>query len=243
MKTLCIDAGNTLIKAAVVEQGVIESIAFFDLTDSKGLLSHLAALPRTNACIISSVSVIAPELMAVLFVHSPFFMELTADTPIPVNNLYTTPETLGKDRLAAVVGAYSLYPGRNVLVIDAGTALTIDFLDDQGNYHGGNISPGLHMRFQALHDYTKRLPLLAPSVDYFLLGNSTDSAIIAGVQNGIIFEIDNYINRFDRQYEGLITLVTGGDVFFFADKVKKPIFAKPNLVLIGLEEISRFNFK
>ena len=241
MKTLCIDAGNTSVKIAVAEQGVVHSFVSFELICTDEMLRYLDTLPATESCIVSSVGTIEPELLNALSARAPFYMELRADTPIPIRNLYATPETLGKDRLAAVVGAYSLYPGNNILVIDAGTALTVDFLDENGNYHGGNISPGLQMRFQALHDYTKRLPLEAPDVGYPLLGDSTTSAIVAGVQYGIIFEIEAYIENFSRQYSGLKTLITGGDAFFLADILKKPILAMPNLVIIGLEEISRFN--
>ena len=155
MKTICIDAGNTLIKVAFMEECSVQSVALFALTDTVGLLRHLDTLPQVEACILSSVSIANREITEALSRKAAYFMELTAATPIPVRNLYKTPETLGKDRLAAIVGAYSLFPGKDILVLDAGTALTIDFIDKEGNYRGGNISPGLNMRFQALHDYTK----------------------------------------------------------------------------------------
>ena len=168
-------------------------------------------------------------------------MELTAATPVPINNLYKTPETLGKDRLAAVVGAHSLFPDKDVLVFDAGTALTIDFIDKEGNYRGGNISPGLNMRFRALHDYTQKLFLHSQSDDYQLLGADTPSAIISGVQNGMIFEINHYVHHFVKEFPQLVTILTGGDVNFFVNKIEKRIFAEPNLVFIGLKKIIEFN--
>jgi len=168
-------------------------------------------------------------------------MVLSAETPVPVNNLYKTPETLGKDRLAAVVGAHSLFPDKNILVLDAGTALTIDFIDKDGNYRGGNISPGLNMRFRALHEYTQKLFLQSQSDEYQFLGCDTASAITSGVQNGIIFEINYYIDHFVKQFPGLVTILTGGDVNFLVDKIKKYIFAEPNLVFIGLMKIIEFN--
>jgi len=169
------------------------------------------------------------------------FIELTAATPVPINNLYKTPETLGKDRLAAVVGAHSLFPDKDVLVLDAGTALTIDFIDKGGNYHGGNISPGLNMRFRALHDYTQKLFLHKQTDDYQFLGDDSASAIVSGVQNGIIFEIDYYIDHFVKQFPELVTILTGGDVNFLVNKIKRRIFAEPNLVFIGLMKIIEFN--
>ncbi len=226
---------------ATVAYDKIDTVASFSITDTDAILQYVRTLPHTDACIVSSVSEIKPLLMKALIEKAPYFIELTAGTPIPIRNLYQTPETLGKDRLAAVVGAHSLYSGRNVLVIDAGTALTIDFIDGEGNYHGGNISPGLKMRFQSLHDYTKRLPLLIQSNEYKMIGDSTEAAIIAGVQNGIIFEVKEYIERFTKQYPDLVAVMTGGDVNFLVDKLKIPIFVESNLVFIGLGKIIQYN--
>jgi len=142
LKTICIDAGNTLVKVAFMEDNSVQSVASFALADIAGLLRHLDTLPQVEACILSSVSIADREIIEILSRKAAYFMELTATTPIPVRNLYKTPETLGKDRLAAIVGAYSLFPEKDVLVLDAGTALTIDFIDKEGNYRGGNISPG-----------------------------------------------------------------------------------------------------
>jgi len=235
------DAGNTLIKVALMENGAIQSLVSFSLADTVGLLHHIKSLPQADACILSSVSAVDQAVPDVLSQKAVHFMELTADTPIPIRNLYKTPETLGKDRLAAVVGANSLFSGKDILVIDAGTALTIDFVDREGNYHGGIISTGLNMRFRALHEYTKKLPLLSQTGDYNIIGDSTVSAIISGVQNGIIFEVNGYIDHFVKQNPQLVTIMTGGDGNFFVDKIKKHIFAEPNLVFFGLEKITLMN--
>ena len=168
-------------------------------------------------------------------------MELTADTPVPIQNLYKTPETLGKDRLAAIVGAYSLFPDRDVLVFDAGTALTIDFIDKDGNYHGGNISPGLNMRFRALNDYTQKIFLQSQTDDYKLLGDTTASAVVSGVQNGMVFEVKYYIDHFVKKFPDLVIIFTGGDKNFLENKIERFIFAEPNLVFIGLDKILKFN--
>ena len=241
MKTICIDAGNTLTKVALMEDGAVRSVVSFPLADIDGLLRHIASLPHADAGILSSVCDVNQRMMDVLSQKVSCFMELTASTPIPIRNLYKTPETLGKDRLAAVVGAYSLFPGRDVLVLDAGTALTIDFIDSEGNYRGGNISPGLNMRFRALHDDTQKLFLLSQTDDYQFLGNDTASAIVSGVQNGIIFELNFYIGHFVKNFPQLVTILTGGDVNFFVNKLEKRIFAEPNLVFFGLENIVQFN--
>jgi len=241
MKTICIDAGNTLTKVALMKDGSVLALDSFSLADTEGLLHHIRSLPQADACILSSVSAVDDGVMDVFQQKTAYFMELTANTPVPVCNLYQTPETLGKDRLAAVVGAYSLFPGKDVLVFDAGTALTIDFIDREGKYHGGNISPGLNMRFRALHDYTQKLSLESQTNDYEMIGTSTASAITSGVQNGIVFEMNYYMNHFVKKFPQLVTILTGGDVNFFENKFETRIFAEPNLVSIGLEKIVLFN--
>ena len=226
-----------------MEDSVAHHFASFSTADTDGLEQHLKSLPLVGACIMSNVSAVNQKIVDVLKKKSSYFMELTNDTPVPVRNLYKTPETLGKDRLAAIVGAYSLFPCKDILVFDAGTALTIDFVDKDGNYHGGNISPGLNMRFQALHDYTQNLILQTQSDDYQMIADTTSSAIVSGVQNGMIFEINHYIDHFVKKFPDLVTIFTGGDMIFFADKIKMCTFAEPNLVLIGLDVIVKFNLK
>ena len=224
-----------------MEDGVILSLASFSLADTDVLLRHVSSLPQVDACILSNVSAVNQKVIDIISQKTAYFMELTAATPVPVRNLYKTPETLGKDRIAAVVGACSLFPGKDILVFDAGTALTIDFVDKEGNYRGGNISPGLNMRFRALHDYTQKLSLQTQTDDFLLLGDSTTSAIVSGVQNGMIFEMNYYINHFVKNFPQLVTILTGGDVNFFVNKFEKCIFAESNLVVIGLEKILKFN--
>ena len=242
-KLICIDAGNTLLKVALMADGAVLSSASFATGDNSGLLRHVEALPQADACILSRSGAVDECVVRLLRQKSAHFTELTAATPLPIRNLYKTPETLGKDRLAAVVGARRLFPGKDILVFDAGTALTIDFIDKEGNYRGGNISPGLNMRFRALHDYTQRLSLHSQTDDFETIGDSTAAAIISGVQNGIIFEMDFYIQSFVKKFPQLVTILTGGDVNFFANKFERRIFAEPNLVFIGLEDIVKFNIE
>ena len=243
MKTICIDAGNTLIKVALMEDSTVRSLVSFPVANAQHVEfdTFISSLPQADACILSSVAAVDQKMIDVLSQKASFFMELTAATPVPIRNLYKTPETLGKDRLAAVVGAYSLFPGKDILVLDAGTALTIDFIDREGNYHGGNISPGLNMRFRALHQFTQNLPLQAQTCDYEAIGESTASAIVSGVQNGMVFEINYYIDHFVKKFPQLVTILTGGDGNFFVDKIEKHIFAAPNLVFFGLEKIVEHN--
>ena len=220
---------------------LILSYESFSVDNIQGMMHHIKTLPQIEACIISSVGAVNQDVVDVLMQKSKHFMELTADTPLPICNLYKTPQTLGKDRLAAVVGAYALFPCKDILVFDAGTALTIDFIDKDGNYHGGNISPGLNMRFRALHDYTEKIFLQSQCDEYELIGNTTASAIVSGVQNGMIFEVEKYIDHFVKKYPQLVKIFTGGDMKFLVNNIESCIFAEPNLVIKGLNNIVKFN--
>jgi type III pantothenate kinase len=158
-----------------------------------------------------------------------------------VVNSYETPETLGKDRLAAVVGANRLMPETDLLVIDAGTAITFDFIDAHGVYHGGNIAPGIEMRAESLHQFTGKLPRVELKGDVLFLGKNTSEAIISGIIYGAAFEIDGYIDRLLLKYPKLCTFLTGGSSIYFDGKLKNPIFADKNLVLTGLNRILQYN--
>ena len=159
-------------------------------------------------------------------------------TPLPISNHYSTPSTLGTDRLAGIVGGYysagGIYP---VLCIDIGTAITYDFITSRGEYMGGNISPGIDLRFQSLHEHTRRLPLIEASENYPILGDSTHTAILSGVMTGVLHEIRGYIATYRRKYNGLYVFFTGGSEIYFANRLKSRIFADENLVLKGLNII------
>jgi type III pantothenate kinase len=170
-----------------------------------------------------------------------YFIELNEYTDIPIENLYETKSTLGKDRLAAVIGANNIFPDSNVLVIDMGTAITYDFINTSKQFIGGTISPGMEMRFKALNHYTDQLPLLKKNENYQTIGKNTSEAIISGVQNGILFEIDGYINTLKSNYNDIKVILTGGDAIFFDKKLKNTIFVNLNLNFIGLNTILEHN--
>jgi type III pantothenate kinase len=237
---LIIDIGNTLTKLFVFEQNKIvysNKIETGNQIDTEDLFVK----NNINNAIISSVAGIQEGLVHKIKKQTQNLIILDFLTQLPIKNLYKTPETLGKDRLAAIVGAHNIFPGHNVLAIDAGTAITFDFINKNAEYLGGNISPGLAMRYQALNYFTNKLPLLEKSDQFPFIGQNTDEAIIAGVQNGIIFEINAYIDKFAEEYDDLKVILTGGDTFFFAHKLKCPIFAEPFLVAIGLNRILQNN--
>lgn len=237
---LCIDRGNSSTKAGIFNQNeLIETFVFEQF--GKRELSTLMAKFSIRSCIISSVIADNKELIEELSGKIQILIELTHKTEIPIKNNYQTPETLGKDRLAAVVGAAYLKPGSDILVIDAGTAITYDFIDSTQHYSGGNIAPGLNLRLRALHEFTQKLPKVTAKTETPLLGNSTESAILSGALYGIVFEIDGYINALKIKYPQLSTFLTGGSTFYFDTKLKNAIFAERNLVLIGLNRILQYN--
>ncbi|WP_414617654.1 type III pantothenate kinase [Dyadobacter sp. 32] len=168
-------------------------------------------------------------------------MELSSNTPVPLDKDYETPETLGADRVAAAVGANWLFPEHDAIVIDMGTCITYDMVDKTGRFYGGLISPGMRMRFKALHSFTKRLPLLEPREDAVFIGKNTFQAMQSGVMNGILAEMQGIIERYRHENPALCVVTCGGDAPFFETKLKHPIFAVPELVLVGLNRILLHN--
>lgn len=157
-----------------------------------------------------------------------------SDTPTPLSIGYSTPQTLGSDRLAAATGAWNEAPGHDMLVIDCGSAITVDFIDRHGHYHGGNIAPGIKMRLMALHDYTSRLPLIEKEGETPALGYDTETAIRSGVIRGICHEIDGYITEYREKYGNVLVFLTGGDEKSLKNNIKSSIFADKYLVAKGL---------
>lgn len=236
---LCLDLGNTRIKAAVFEEKKLTFLQTYDNLFADEL-QNLLVQHFINHSIISSVRNHPPYFNDLLQQCSTF-IELSHLTPTPIQNNYATPHTLGKDRLAAVVGAAALHPHTHSLVIDAGTCITFDFIDNQHCYHGGSISMGIEMRFKALHTFTDQLPLIERQDIGNLIGNNTRQSILSGVIGGTIAELDGFIEQYRSQFSPLNVLITGGDAAFFESKLKSKIFARPNLVLFGLNKILDYN--
>jgi len=237
---LCIDQGNSSTKVAVFNQDSLVEQFNYDSFDLD-ILSALQEKFDFRNCILSSVRSDNVELIQGLESRFGTFIQLSHNTSIPIENLYKTPETLGKDRLAAVIGAAYLKPETDILVIDAGTAITYDFIDSEHKYRGGNIAPGINLRLRSLHEFTQKLPLVAAQTESDFLGKDTNSAILSGTIYGIVFEIDGYINTLKIKYPKLSTFLTGGSTFYFDNKLKSAIFVEKNLVLIGLNCILQYN--
>ena len=171
----------------------------------------------------------------------PFFIVLDSSTKVPFKNLYSSPTTLGIDRIALAAAAVSLYPQKNTLIIDAGTCITYDFVNLKSEYLGGAISPGIDIRYQSLHHYTSKLPKLIKSEAHNLIGTSTSEAIHSGVINGVIHEIEGVIRQYELDFHDLTIVLTGGDTKFLFKQLKNSIFANQNFLLHGLNKILTFN--
>ena len=233
---LIIDIGNSSCKSALFEEGAIKE---FHKGSNKyiEILDEWSKIYKIEKAIVSSVIEVPETIVEQLEALSCTYIHFNAQTKMPIKILYKTPHTLGVDRIAAVIGAQGEAPERDILVIDAGSAITYDFLDAQGNYHGGNIAPGINMRLVSLHEHTGKLPLVCPEGDAPAMGYNTETAIRSGVINGIKYEIEGYISEISKKYPSLLIFLTGGDEKILINRIKSRIFADEYLVLKGLNRI------
>lgn len=238
---LIIDIGNTMVKVAVADGERIVAQHCTDRFRPAAMDELLAAWPDVDKAVVCSTRSNAGAVAASLRRKVGYCLEFSACTPVPLRNAYRTPETLGRDRLAAAVGAVGLFPERNLFIVDFGTALTLDLVTADGTFRGGFISPGVGSRFRSLHDYTAKLPLCAPTEELLPLGVTTVSAVVQGVMDGVAYEIEGHIARMAAEYENLCTIFTGGDAKYFVKRIKNTIFADCNLVFRGLNRILEYN--
>ena len=246
---LCIDQGNSRTKVALMtDEGKLINHFIYKQFSSADV-ERLFELYDITDSIISSVVNIEAAVVNTLNRRSQHFVLFDHMTPVPIINRYETPQTLGQDRLAAAVGAKSICPDENLLIIDAGSALTYDFVSEQGEYMGGNIAPGLKMRFTMLHRMTKKLPLVEVDENELipLFGKSTRDAIAAGVIRGVAYEVKGYMRTLREKMPHFKTFLTGGNAPFVLNNVRKSqtekreIQYEKNLVLIGLNTILVYN--
>ncbi|WP_299161229.1 type III pantothenate kinase [uncultured Tenacibaculum sp.] len=237
---LIIDVGNTRVKVAVFEMNSVKEIFVVEKERIVLELRKIISKFNISRSIISSVANISESTQQDLVkLLNPIF--LNNETKVPFSNLYQTPKTLGVDRIALASAATKKYSKRNVLVIDAGTCITFDFINKKKEYLGGAISPGINMRYKALHNFTSKLPLLKQNEVFNFVGTDTNSSIHSGVVNGICNEIEGVINQYKDEYQDLTVVLTGGDTYFLAKQLKSGIFAHPNFVLEGLHTILTYN--
>ena len=239
---LVLDQGNTATKIVLVDRGsAVYSGAYPRLTPEE--LTTLIDRYRPERGIIASVAEPDPAWLPLLRRRLRRFLSLNDDLGLrlPITIGYLTPETLGRDRIAAAVGAHTLRADAPLLVIDAGTAITYDLVLPPGHFVGGNISPGLTTRFRALNHYTSRLPLVHEREEVPPLGTTTETAILSGVVSGIVYEMNGYIDDLRSKHPDLVVFLTGGNAFYFDGRLKCVTFASENLVWIGLNRILEYN--
>lgn len=247
---LIIDIGNSVAKVGLFEHGTMlqgERIA------TNLLASRIAEILSTQPCqrcMISSVANTSEDLGNTLSAHGTAWQMLSSSTPLPFINDYRTPQTLGPDRIAAVAGAMQKYPQQDVLIIDAGSCITYEHLTADGHYKGGNIAPGVQMRFNAMHEHTARLPQVSPDGELLPMGLDTITAMRAGVLKGLQYEIEGYIKFLRKELAatghapaGLKVVLTGGDSALLQQLIEETTEADANLVLYGLDYILRYDEK
>lgn len=234
---LVVDLGNTQTKAAVYKNKELLKKYVFGKSPAADLKKVLSEFPAIKRSIVSSVVNHDKEVSNLLH-NKTLCLDFDINTRLFFPITYKTPETLGKDRIAAVAGAIAQNPGKPLLVIDAGTCIKYNMVNEKGEFCGGAISPGLDMRFKALNVFTARLPVLQYDGDFHeVTGTSTRTSILSGVQQGILFEVQGYISDFKRAHKDGPVIATGGDLSFLADRLKNSIFAAPDLITGGLNEI------
>jgi len=239
MVKLNIDSGNRFTKFAIFnDKQIVAVYTIINKDINKEKLNEISAgIPALDYIFVSSVNNYFELFKDMSRKNKTKLITYKDISNYPIKINYTSPDTLGFDRIAAAAGAFYLYGGNPLLVIDAGTALTIDIITEKGEFCGGAISPGLQMRFLALNSFTDRLPLVKPDENGPVTGNSTLTSINAGAYRGMIFEIQGFINHYLLNYKNLKIIMTGGDTEILQLQLKTTIFAEPNLVLIGLNEI------
>ena len=240
---LTIDQGNSRTKVALFDADGHIRKSFTYRSFSSADVEKLFSLYAIRSSIISSVINIEPAIVNALHRLSQHFVLFDHLTPIPLINGYDTPQTLGQDRIAAAIGASYLCPNENLLIIDAGSAITYDFVSDQNVYLGGNITAGIKMRLKALHSMTKKLPLVQADENELipLIAKNTRDAIVAGVVRGVAFEVKGYMRAMDEQVGHSVTFLTGGNAPYILHNVQADIRYEKNLVLIGLNRVLLFN--
>lgn len=239
---ICIDWGNSRVKAAIfnADDQLLE-IRRFPEDDARSGIEALLAEYNPIKGILCSVTDKSVEIEPVLKERMRALVVMTNNTPVPIMNAYTSPGSLGADRVAMAVGALTANPGQNNLVVCLGTCITYNFIQKTKTFRGGAISPGLHMRLSAMHHFTDKLPSVKPEGDLLLLGYDTETCMRSGAVFGMAAEIDGMISEYAAQYSDFNAVLTGGDAPFFEGKLKSKIFADPNLLMKGLNIILKHN--
>ena len=238
---LIIDIGNSATKLAVFQLDKIIEVRTITtkevVLEVENLLEQFSDIQQGLLSTVKTMNNLEMERLQKLL---PLKI-LEASFQLPFRNCYDTPLTLGVDRLALMAAAVKRYPNKNVLVIDAGSCMTYDFMDANQNYLGGAISPGVEMRYKSLEAFTSNLPLLKTTTPNHYIGNSTEASIHSGVINGVLQEIEGSIKQYQNKYSDLTVILTGGDSDFLCKQFKISIFAHSNFLLEGINFLLEFN--
>lgn len=240
---LIIDIGNTRTKLALFKEENFKNVIIIPTVELYEKVIFIFSKYSIVHSIISSVAKTPTKTLKYLTKNS-FCIDLSSKTKIPFKNLYKTPKTLGVDRIALIAAAIQLKKNQNTLVIDAGTCITYDFVNEKNEYFGGTIALGINMRYKALNKFTANLPLLKLNVTQITeIGDTTKNAMHKGVLEGIYFEIEGVIAQYKSKYKDLTIVLTGGDTKFLVNLLKSSIFANPNFLLEGLNYILNYNLQ
>ncbi len=240
---LTIDVGNTNVKVAVFKQfNIIDKFIFQKNNFQNNFQKIFKKHSNLTKAVFVSVSML-DEKDNEWLKNQIEIIEINADSNFPFKNKYTTPNTLGIDRRVLASGAVLQYPNQDVLIIDAGTCITYDFINNKKEYLGGAISPGLRLRYQVLNEYTAKLPLLENNLPDNFIGNCTDQSIHSGVVNGLCYEIEGFISEFSVKNEQFTIILTGGDAIFLANRLKSTIFADENFLLKSLHQLYTYSLQ
>ena len=240
---LTIDVGNTRIKYAVFENNTLIEASFFLQDNFQKKIENILNLnQKIKVLVVASVGKLEQQAFE-SFSNRVKIYFITRESIFPFQNNYATPNTLGIDRMVLSAGAVLQFPNTYRLIIDAGTCVTYDFVDDKNNYQGGAISPGIKLRYEAMHNNTAKLPLLSIEEPLNIIGNSTNQSLHSGVVNGLTFEIEGYIDSFVGKNENFIIILTGGDANFLAKRLKNTIFANSNFLLDSLNNLYQYQIK
>ncbi len=237
---LVVDIGNTSVKTALFEGMKMISLERCDSGDVMIKVGSMLAFYDIDSAIVSSVTDDAEDILNLFRNKGCYVHHLTGKSKYPFASDYLTPDTLGVDRLAAAAGAVALFGAANIMIIDAGSAVTIDIITGK-TFRGGSISPGMEMRFKALHSFTGRLPLCSFSDEIPFPPRSTKSAINTGVVKGLVFELNEYIRTFVADFHEPVVILTGGDSLLLAGLIEREFISLPNLVPEGLNYLLDFN--
>ncbi len=238
---LCIDWGNTNIKAAIFDNDILKSQYSFSNEVALEKVSTLMEQYSPQKAILCSVVDHNDEISHLVKSRIRSMVTLDGYTRTPINNAYLSAATLGPDRLAMVCGAHAMYPDKTNLVIGAGTCVTYNLMQKNKTFRGGAIAPGLQMRLKAMAAFTDKLPEVEVNGDLLLLGYDTETCMRSGAVYGMAAEIDGMIAAYAAQYPDFNAILTGGDGPFLATKIKSKIFADPDILLKGLNLILNYN--